>query len=165
VGEDATSPDMVRYTVPEAAQVLGISPEAVRNRLSRGTLRSEKVEGRVHVLLARPDRSQPIGDVSLDIPTDIVEELRDRVRYLERQVEEERDARRRADTLLARMMDRLPELEAPREPSGSPETVEEAPEGVEHLRCPRRSGGRTEVLVASDVREIGGSCRRRVANR
>jgi hypothetical protein len=125
VGENATSPDMVRYTVPEAAQVLGISPEAVRNRLSRGTLRSEKVEGRVHVLLARPDRSQPIGDVSTDIPTDIVEELRDRIRYLERQVEEERDARRRADTLLARMMDRLPELEAPPEPSGSPETAEE----------------------------------------
>jgi hypothetical protein len=116
---------MVRYTVPEAAQVLGISPEAVRNRLSRGTLRSEKVEGRVHVLLARPDRSQPIGDVSTDIPTDIVEELRDRIRYLERQVEEERDARRRADTLLARMMDRLPELEAPSEPRESPETAEE----------------------------------------
>jgi hypothetical protein len=121
---------MVRYTVPEAAQVLGISPEAVRNRLSRGTLRSEKVEGRVHVLLARPDRSQPIGDVSTDIPADIVEELRDRIRYLERQVEEERDARRRADTLLARMMDRLPELEAPPEPSGSPETVAEEPEGI-----------------------------------
>jgi hypothetical protein len=128
VGEDATSPDMVRYTVPEAAQVLGISPEAVRNRLSRGTLRSEKVEGRVHVLLARPDRSQPIGDVSTDIPTDIVEELRDRIRYLERQVEEERNARYRADELLARLMDRLPELEAPSEPPGGPETVEEEPE-------------------------------------
>ena len=128
MGEDATSPDMVRYTVPDAAQVLGISPEAVRNRLSRGTLRSEKVEGRVHVLLARPDRSQPMGDVSTDIPTDIVEELRDRIRYLERQVEEERDARRRADTLLARMMDRLPELEAPSEARESPETVEEGPE-------------------------------------
>jgi hypothetical protein len=131
VGEDATSPDMVRYTVPEAAQVLGISPEAVRNRLSRGTLRSEKVEGRVHVLLARPDRSQPIGDVSTDIPTDIVEELRDRIRYLERQVEEEREARRRADTLLARLMDRLPELEAPSEPSGGPQTAEEEQERAE----------------------------------
>ena len=117
--------------MPEAAQVLGISPEAVRNRLSRGTLRSEKVEGRVHVLLARTDRSQPIGDVSTDIPTDIVEELRDRIRYLERQVEEERDARRRADTLLARMMDRLPELEAPPEPRESPETAEEQPERTE----------------------------------
>jgi hypothetical protein len=124
VGEDATSPDMVRYTVPEAAQVLGISPEAVRNRLSRGTLRSEKVEGRVHVLLARPDRSQPIGDVSADIPTDMVEELRDRIRYLERQVEEERAARFRADQLLARLMERVPELEAPSTPE-SPEPREE----------------------------------------
>jgi hypothetical protein len=128
VGENATSPDMVRYTVPEAAQVLGISPEAVRNRLSRGTLSSEKVEGRVHVLLARPDRSQPIGDVSTDIPIDIVDELRDRIRYLEDQVEQEREARRRADTLLARMMDRLPELEAPPETPGSPPEAAEEPE-------------------------------------
>lgn len=42
---------------------------------------------------------------------DVIDELRDRVRYLEHQVEEERDARRRADTLLARLMDRVPELE------------------------------------------------------
>ena len=56
---------------------------------------------------------------------DLVEELRDRVRYLERQVEEERDARRRADTLLARLMDRVPELEAPSEPREAPEMASE----------------------------------------
>ena len=42
-------------------------------------------------------------------------EMRERIAYLERQVEEEREARRRADTLLARLMDRVPELEAPAE--------------------------------------------------
>lgn len=131
MGEGDIRDHMARYTVPEAAEVLGISPEAVRNRLSRGTLQSEKVEGRVHVLLPRPDTSQSIGDVSSDIPTDIVEELRDRISYLERQVEEEREARRRADTLLARMMDRLPELEAPSETSASSETVEDEPERAE----------------------------------
>jgi len=55
--------------------------------------------------------------------------MQERIRYLERQVEEEREARRRADTLLARLMDRVPALEAPAETSsaepGSPETVEE----------------------------------------
>ena len=37
----------------------------------------------------------------------LVEELRDRIHYLERQVEEERNARYRADELLARLMDRV----------------------------------------------------------
>jgi excisionase family DNA binding protein len=131
MGEGDIRDDMARYTVPEAAEVLGISPEAVRNRLSRGTLQSEKVEGRVHVLLPRPDISPVGGDISGDISSDLVDELRDRVRYLERQVEEERDARRRADTLLAQLMQRIPELEAPSEASASPETVEEAPERAE----------------------------------
>jgi hypothetical protein len=37
------------------------------------------------------------------IHEELVEELRDRVAYLERQVEEEREARRRADTILAQL--------------------------------------------------------------
>jgi len=51
---------------------------------------------------------------------------------LERQVEEERDARRRADTLLARMMDRVPELEAPE----SGEEAAHAPAETEEGRGP-----------------------------
>jgi len=55
-----------------------------------------------------------------------VDELRDRVRYLERALEEEREARtderRRHDTLMAQLMQRIPELEAPREPRESPES-------------------------------------------
>jgi hypothetical protein len=58
----------------------------------------------------------------------LVDELRDRVRYLERQVEKEREARRRADTLLARLMDPVPELEPP---SNASETIEEEPEEAE----------------------------------
>ena len=36
-------------TVAEAAELLGISKDAVRMRVRRGTLRSEKTEGRMHV--------------------------------------------------------------------------------------------------------------------
>src|SRR5215217_2600115 len=50
--------------------------------------------------------------------------MQERIRYLETQVEEEREARRRADTLLARLMDRLPELEAPSEAAEEPERTE-----------------------------------------
>jgi hypothetical protein len=35
----------------------------------------------------------------------LYQEQRERIAYLERQVEEEREARRRADTLLARLME------------------------------------------------------------
>jgi hypothetical protein len=37
VGEERKTPGMVRHTVAEAADMLGITTGAVRNRLSRGT--------------------------------------------------------------------------------------------------------------------------------
>ncbi len=111
----------------EAAAELGISKDAVRQRIRRETLQSDKGEdGRVYVYL---DAS--VDAVHADAPEehgrghDVVDELRDRIAYLERQVEEERDARRRADTLLARLMDRVPELEPPSEAPGASETAEE----------------------------------------
>ena len=112
----------------EAAAVLGVSKDAVRQRVRRGTLRSDKGEdGRVYVYL---DTS--VGDVhTAKLPLaevgdePLYREMQARIVYLERQVEEEREARRRADTLLARLMDRLPELEAPQEARESPETARE----------------------------------------
>jgi hypothetical protein len=75
---------------------------------------------------------------------ELVAELRERIRYLERQVEEERAARYRADELLARLMHRMPELQAPPEARGSPETASagegeevppEAQEGSQRRSC------------------------------
>jgi phage shock protein A len=54
------------------------------------------------------DRTRTERDQSLD--SDLVDELRDRVAYLERQVEEEREARRRADTILAQLSQANTEL-------------------------------------------------------
>jgi hypothetical protein len=107
--------DRSRYTVPEAARVLGISPEAVRNRLSRGTLDSVKVEGTVYVLLDR-DRTRYTADTPTDIPGEssaLTSQMQGEIDYLRGQLEEEREARRRADTLLAQLMQRIPELEPP----------------------------------------------------
>jgi len=112
-----------RATLSEAAQLLGISKGAVRQRVRRGTLRSDKGEdGRVYVYV-----DPSVDDVHPHAPQVegvLVEELRDRIRYLERQVEEERNARYRADELLARLMERA-QLEAPAETPEAPETVEE----------------------------------------
>ena len=46
---------------------------------------------------------------------------------LRRKQEAHAEARRCADTLLARLMDRMPELEAPQEPPGGRETGSEEP--------------------------------------
>jgi DNA-binding Lrp family transcriptional regulator len=136
VGVADTPSDISRLTVPEAAQALGISPEAVRNRLSRGTLKSVKESGTVYVLL-ETDRPRHTGDIPTDRPHDIsrelLAELRDRVSFLERLLEEEREARtderRRHDTLMAQLMQRIPELEPPREPRESPSEATPQPGG------------------------------------
>lgn len=45
-----------RATVPEAAEILGLSEDAVRSRLKRGTLRKEKApDGTVLVMLGGGD--------------------------------------------------------------------------------------------------------------
>ena len=78
------------------------------------------------------DRTRTERDQSRD--SNLVDELRDRVAYLERQVEEEREGRRRADTILAQLSQANAEqartiraIEAPasQEPSEAAETVEE----------------------------------------
>jgi excisionase family DNA binding protein len=101
-----------RMTVAEAAERLSITKEAVRKRIHRGTLRSDRAaDGTVMVYV--PPSDTPDGTPSSPERDLLYEEMRERIRYLERQVEEEREARRRADTLLARLMDRVPELEPP----------------------------------------------------
>jgi len=138
VGEDqrsggdqaATDPATGRkLTVAEAAEVLEISGDAVRSRIKRGTLPTVREGGRVLVVMGvtdRPtDQAKPANRQGEDL---LYQEMQARIRYLEQQVEEEREARRRADTLLARLMDRLPELEASTEARGEPETAAQEPE-------------------------------------
>jgi excisionase family DNA binding protein len=116
-------------TVTEAADQLGISVEAVRQRLKRGTLRHTKREGRVYVHL---DDDQPT-----DRTTDhdaLVESLREQLEQLRQQLERADERDRENRRLLAAALERIPpQLEPPK----SPETVEEAPEGAE----PRSAAG------------------------
>jgi DNA-binding transcriptional MerR regulator len=134
-----------RLTVQQAARQLGVSEGAIRMRLSRGSLEQEKDDsGRVWVLL-RSDNSDnesdntdntehPAGaqqDSQGEIGS-LVEVLREQVGYLREQLAEEREARRRADTIIAQLTQanatlarRVPELEAA--PASSPEP-RDAPE-------------------------------------
>jgi hypothetical protein len=119
VGEDR-SEEMSRYTVGEAADILGISTGAVRNRLSRGTLRSVKEGGTVYVLLSTDmprDVKRDVADTPGGMPqsdaTVLTSELRDRLRYVEQQLEAERQAHAEARRIIAGLVERIPALEAP----------------------------------------------------
>jgi hypothetical protein len=119
-------------SVPEAAEVLGITADAVRSRIKRGTLPTVREAGRVFVVVEGADRptaqAQPTNRPGEDR---LYQEMQARIAYLERQVDEEREARRRADTLLAQLMQRIPELEAPSDTPGPSETAEQEPEGAQ----------------------------------
>ena len=122
-------------TVDEAARHLGLSVDAVRKRVQRGQIAHENdLAGRVHILLDETETIQDKGPDTTGQQGELLDELRDRIRYLERQVEEERDARRRADTLLAQLMQRIPELEPPAPPE-SPEPREPGPHRVRPERA------------------------------
>jgi hypothetical protein len=132
VGEDRQSGS--RVTVDEAARHLGLTVDAVRKRVQREQIAYEKDEaGRVRIIL---DEGETLQDESPDTTgqdagahADLVEELRDRVHYLERVLEDEREARteerRRHDTLMAQLMQRIPQLEASPEASEASEAAEE----------------------------------------
>src|SRR5215217_5863746 len=147
VGEDQSQTGRRRLTVAEASEALGVTVEAVRGRIKRGTLEHERDSGTVYVLLdvhQPPTGHQPADDQMTDqarpdAGEDMLGELRDRIRYLERQVDEERESRRRADTILAQLSAANAEqartiraLEAPQEEATEDaDTVEEEPEGAD----------------------------------
>src|SRR5215208_6082529 len=103
-----------RLTVKEAADALGISSEAVRTRIQRGTLRSIHERGRVWVVFD-PDELQSNTGRTAD-QTELVNELHARVAFLEGQLKIRTEENRRKDHLLAAALERIPpQLEASRE--------------------------------------------------
>jgi predicted ArsR family transcriptional regulator len=124
---------MKRVTVAEAAQRLGITPNAVRQRISRGNMQYEKDEdGRVYVYLDSTEQVRKhLGDSSRD---ELVEELRSRVQYLERELQVREEEARRKDHLLAAALERIPAIEPPAEtppePRESPQRASEEPSGT-----------------------------------
>ncbi len=132
VGQDSGT---LRVTIREAASRIGVTEGAIRKRIQRGTLRNEHEDGRVYVYLdLYQDKSHPESQVDHD---PMVEELRDRVRFMERQLEAERDAHREARRIIAGLVQRVPELEpaartgADQEPPDPPETAAAEPERVD----------------------------------
>ncbi len=141
-------------TVQEAARRLGVKDDAIRKRIQRGTLDFEKdLDGRVYVCLDKTEDGQEAyayrhatRDTSFDALVAAKDEM---IRLLGEQLEEERESRRRADTLIAQLMQantaltsRVPELEAastaPPDVLGASAATDEAQSAADHRSWWRR---------------------------
>jgi excisionase family DNA binding protein len=109
-----------RVTVQEAARLLGISEGAVRARIHRGTLETERDSGTVYVRLNTDDTTNERTEQS-----ELVQTLREYNASLERQLNAEREASAELRRIVAGLVQRIPELEAPSEPRETPETATE----------------------------------------
>ena len=131
MGEERTGRDLDRLTVAEAARVLGISQDAVRKRIARGTIPHERDEsGRVYVYLSpsetvhKTDQDTAQDDASKTVQDAYIRSLEDQIAFLRRELE-------RKDGILLNLTERIPQLEAPSEARESPQTVEQEPERAE----------------------------------
>jgi IS30 family transposase len=137
VGEDRTRGGLDRaLTVAQAADALGVSQDAVRKRIRRGTIQSGRDDsGRVYVYVPASETVHKTDqDTSRTQPDSaaLTSELRDRLRYVEGQLEAERQAHAEARRLLMVALERIPpQLEAPQEATGGAERGEEEPEWAE----------------------------------
>ena len=159
--KDATQDEAQdRVTIQEAARRLGVKEDAIRKRIQRGSMQHEKAEdGRVFVWVgvsrdATQDTRHESKDATQDKTQDErLEDLREQVGYLRRQLDEEREARRRADTIIAQLARAneeqartIRELEVPQEASEASETVEEAPDRAE----PRPATGEAQDELGAE---------------
>jgi hypothetical protein len=143
VGEDRTDrprEDLDRLTVAAAAEALHISQDAVRKRIARGTIQSDRDEsGRVYVYVSasetvhKTDQDTRQDDASKTVQDRYIQSLEDQISFLRRELE-------RKDAILLNLTERIPELEAPQERPGAPETAAQELEGAE----PRSSAGVAE---------------------
>jgi hypothetical protein len=111
-----------RVTVPEAAAILKITPDAVRSRLRRGTLRKDQAPGGTVLVVLDGDG---LSDQSTDRPTDqttvaYINALKSQIETLtselgawKKVVEEWKEESRRKNTIIMSLTQRIPELPPP----------------------------------------------------
>jgi DNA-binding transcriptional MerR regulator len=126
-----------RITVSEAAHRLGVTPDAVRQRIRRGTIQHDKdPDGRTYVYLdPEATRRDNVSDASRN---ELVQSMQDQIATLKCELEDWKEEARRKDTIIMTMAQRIPELEPASEPRESPAstikrdgTEEEPPENRE----------------------------------
>jgi hypothetical protein len=149
LSRDRTGDEMVRLNVAEAAHRLGISEAGVPKRVQRGQIPHERDDaGRLFVWLSpgetRHTASRDDAEESRDTAP-LVEEVRDRLRYVEGQLEAERQAHAETRRLLLSALEKIPPAIAP------PSEAQESPsEATPH---PGRAEPQTPLEGAQEPRE------------
>src|SRR5215204_1829126 len=129
-----------RLDVTSAAQILGISSDAIRKRAERGRIESERdVDGKLYIML---DTDTPEAD-SRDDRDELVEFLRSELAAWQEEA-------RRKDHIIAGLVERVPALEAPQEPREAPETASEEQERGTGSAEPERGTGSAEPEMATE---------------
>lgn len=144
-----------RLQITEAAHRLGVSRDAVYKRVRRGSIPSETGEdGLLYVYIDTSTDAATEGSTDTSIPhlERLVQHQERELEYLRGQLSEEREARRRADHIIAALTERIPELEAPPQSAREAESVvESASEGesregaTEEHTGPQGTGERERV--------------------
>ncbi|MCA1728595.1 MAG: hypothetical protein LC751_04035 [Actinobacteria bacterium] len=138
-----------RVSVPEAAEILGTTTDAVRSRMRRGKLRREEGEdGTVYVLLddnvhdrpttasdGRETGNPTVGNGRETVEDSLLaERMASEIDHLRVQLEEAHAANRENRRIIAALTQRIPEIEASRDSLGperrdAPETAADSEPG------------------------------------
>jgi hypothetical protein len=132
---------MQRFTVGEAARILGVGMDAIRKRIARGTIETTFEDGKRYVLLQESETGRDTGtDKGRD--TDLVDELRAHNETLRAQLEAAHERDRENRRIIAALTQRIPEIEAPASPQReSPVSSNSPGPGRCPYRPPRRRSG------------------------
>ena len=126
-------------TVANAARILGVSKQALRQRIYRDTIPHRKdpdgtvfvritehnaeVNGETNAEINVENHTENSGHTEDGLSHELIDELKDRLVFVERQLEKEQDASAELRRIVAGLVQRVPELEAPPEPRYAPETA------------------------------------------
>lgn len=118
-----------RYSVAEAAEALGVSQDAVRKRIKRGTVEHGKDDrGRIYVLLDPSETRRTTHQESdQDAPAGMVEVLRDEISHLRRESERKDAIIMQLSQATAEQARTIRALEAPDASRGEQNTGQESP--------------------------------------
>jgi hypothetical protein len=119
-----------RYTIQGAANALGITESAVRKRVKRGQLEHDKEEdGRVYVYLdTRSGSSGPAPDGAPESSYPLlVARLENENEFLRRELERRSEEAAEFRRIIAGLTQRIPAIESPPEPPGSPQAASGGP--------------------------------------